>query len=119
MDGVVVLLLKERHLERQYGEHLVNVALDVLYAPLLPGPYLRRDIVVDGNVGLGMHVFGNVEVEARIVDEYNHIWLPLHNVALAHGHIAEYSAQVHQYRYESHVGKFAVVFYTLAANSRH
>ena len=46
MDGIVVLPFEELHLERQYREQLVHVALDVLDAILLPRPNLRRDIVV-------------------------------------------------------------------------
>ena len=41
MDGVVVLLFEERHLERQNREKLVDVALNLLDAILLPCPYLR------------------------------------------------------------------------------
>ena len=47
VDGVVMLLLEELHFEGEDGEQLVDVALDVLDAILLPGPYLRGDVVVD------------------------------------------------------------------------
>ena len=50
MDGVMVLLLEEIDLEGQNREELVDIAADVLDAVLLPRPYLRRDIVVDGYV---------------------------------------------------------------------
>ena len=41
MDGEMVFLFKEVHLERQDGEEFVDIALDVLDAVLLPRPYLR------------------------------------------------------------------------------
>ena len=85
----MVLLLEEGHLERQDGEHLVHIALYILDAPLLPRPYLRRYVVVDGYVGIGMHILGNVKIEARIVDKDKGVGLPLHYIALAHRHILE------------------------------
>ena len=85
----MVLLLEEGHLERQDGEHLVHIALYTLDAPLLPRPYLRRYVVVDGYAGLGMHILGNVKIEARIVDKDKGVGLPLHYIALAHSHILE------------------------------
>ena len=41
MDGEMMLLLIERHLERKDGEHLRDIALDPFDAPLFPRPYLR------------------------------------------------------------------------------
>ena len=47
VDRVVVFLLEEVYLEGQYAEQLVDVALDVLDAVLLPRPNLRSNVVID------------------------------------------------------------------------
>ena len=89
MDGVVVLLLEKVHLEGKNTEQLVDIALDILDAVLLPRPYLRRDIVV--NFGLWrlqlLDVLGDAEVEARVVDENDDIGLPLTDIFLTPTHI--------------------------------
>ena len=115
----MMLLLKERHLKRQDREHLVDIALYILYTPLLPGPNLRRYVVIDWYVGLGMNILGNIEIKARIVDKNKSIRLPLYDVALAHGHILEDSVQMQEHRNKTHIGKFAVMSHTLASYSRH
>ena len=46
----MMFFLEEVHLEGQDGEKFVDVAADVLDAVLLPGPDLRGDVVIDGNV---------------------------------------------------------------------
>ena len=58
-----------------------------------------------------MDIFRYFQVEARIVDENDHIGLPLGNVLLAHLHISQDSAQMQQYRNETHVCQFAVVLH--------
>ena len=89
MDGVVVLLLEKVHLEGKNTEQLVDIALDILDAVLLPRPYLRRDIIVD--FGLWrlqlMDVLGDAEVETRVVDENDDIGLPLADILLTPAHI--------------------------------
>jgi hypothetical protein len=47
MDGIVVLLFEEVDLERQNGKELVDIALDILDAVLLPSPNLWRYVIVD------------------------------------------------------------------------
>lgn len=119
MNRVVVLLLEERHLERQYREQLVDVVLYLLDAILLPRPYLRRDIVVDRYLGMLVYELRNLEVEARIVDKNHGVGPPLHDVALAERHVAQNSAQVEQYGDDAHVRQFAVVAHACASDSRH
>ena len=119
MDGVTVLALVEVNLERKDREHLVHVATDVLDAPLFPRPYLGRDIIIDRYGGVGTHILGYVEVEARIVDQNDHVGRPLHDVALTHLHVAQDGAQMEQHRHEAHVSQLAVVFYARAAHRRH
>ena len=58
-----------------------------------------------------MDVPGDAEVEARVVHQYQGVRLPLHDVALAEGHIGKDSAQVEQYGDEAHVGQVAVVLH--------
>lgn len=61
----VMLLLEEGHLKRQYREQLVDIAFDVLDAPLLPRPYLGRDVIVDGYLRMRMDILGYVEIESQ------------------------------------------------------
>lgn len=119
MYRVMVLLLEEGHLERQYREQLVDIALDALDAPLLPRPYLGRDVIVDGYLRMRMDIFGYVEIESWIVDEYKCIGLPLHNVALALCHIAEDGRQMHEYGYKAHICQLTIVSHTYPSDIRH
>ena len=119
MNGEMMFLLIKRHLERQDGEHLVDIALDRLDAPLFPGPYLRRDIIIDGDGGLGVHELRDAEVEARIVDEDDDIRAPCHDILLAERHIAEDGAQMEQHGDEAHVSQIFVMAHTRAAFRSH
>ena len=119
VDGVMMALLKERHLEGEDGEELGNIALDVADAPLLPRPYLGRDVVEHRDAGVAVQILGDIEIEAWIIDEDDHVGLPLHNVALAHGHVAEDGGQMQQHGHEAHVGQFAVMAHAGASDYRH
>ena len=66
-----------------------------------------------------MDVFRYFQVETRIVDENNHIGIPLGNVLLAHLHISQDSAQVQQHGNETHVCQFAIVLHHRAACCLH
>ena len=80
-------LLIERYLERQNGEHLVDISFDGLDAPFLPRPNLGRDVIVDRNARFSTQIFGYTEIKARIVNEYYHVGLPANNISLAQFHV--------------------------------
>lgn len=119
MDGEVVLLLKERSLEGKDGEQFADIALDVLDAVFFPCPYLGRYIVVNGDARLGVYELRDVEVEARIIDQYHHVGLPFRDVALAESHVPEDGPQVEQHGDEAHVRHLLVVLDACAADGSH
>ena len=90
MYRIIMFSLIKRNLERQDGEHLVNITLDILYPVFLPGPYLGRNIIIDGNVRMRSHVLGNAEIETGIVYENDNVRPPGHNVTLTERHVTEY-----------------------------
>ena len=119
VNRVMVLALEEAHLEGQNREELIHIAANVLDAILLPGPYLRRNIVVDRTQPLLLHILGDVEIEARIVNEYHHVGAPLGDVLLAFAHVAQNGGQMQQHGHEAHVGQLAVVLHASAPLGRH
>ena len=66
-----------------------------------------------------MHELCNLQVEARIVNKYHYVGLPLHDVALAERHVAQNGAQVEQYGDDAHIRQIAVVAHTCASDNRH
>ena len=119
MDGVFMLILIERHLERQDGEHLPHVSLDGFHAPFFPSPYLGGDIVINGDAGMLLRVLRDTEVEAGIIHQYHHVGTPRRYVFLAHGHVAEDGGQMQKHRHEAHVGQLLIVLYPGAALGAH
>ena len=119
MYRVAVFPFKELNFKGEDGEEFVDVALDVLYAIFLPRPYLRRDIIEDGNVRMALDISGYAEIESRIVHQYDHVGPPVSDVLLAAAHVAEYRRQVEQYRDETHVGQFPIMADHRAAHGRH
>ena len=115
----MMLSLEELHLEGQNREQLIYIALDILDAILLPSPYLGRDIVVDRDVGVFLDIFGNIEVETRIVDKDDHIRLPRYNVALGLLHITQNGRQMQQHRHKTHIGQLTIMFYTHTTSRLH
>ena len=87
MNGIVMLLLEEIHLEGQDGEELVNIATDVLDAVLLPSPDLWRDVIIDGNVCPRFYILCNLQIEAGIIYQYDAVRLPGQDILLAELHI--------------------------------
>ena len=114
-----MLLFEELNLERQDGEELVHIALDILDAILLPSPYLGRDVIIDRTDTIGLYILGYLQVKARIVDEDDYIRLPLADVLFTHLHITKNGAQVQQHRNETHISQFAIMLHTSAPNSSH
>ena len=119
MDFIMMLSFIESHLKRQYRKHFFNVSPNSFDAPFFPCPYLRRDIIIDGDIGVSLQKLGNIEIETGVIDKYHHIGLPSHNILLAERHIAEYRAKMQQNGYKTHVGKLPIVLYAGASNSRH
>ena len=89
MDGIMMLLLIEGHLERQDGEHLGNVALDASDTPFLPGPNLGRDIVISGDIRLLFQELSDIQVEAGIIHQDDNIRLPFDDILLTQFHVGE------------------------------
>jgi hypothetical protein len=115
----MMFLLKEIHFKRKYREKGVNIPSDILDAVLLPCPYLRGDIVKDRYLGLLLDELGNLQVEARIVDKDDNIWMPLKDILLTHPHIAKYCRQMEQDRNETHIGEVFVMSDPSTSDSRH
>ena len=69
-------------LEREDDEELIDIGLQFPDPALAGGPDLRGDVVEDLETGL-VGVFGDAEVEPRIVDEDDHIRLPGKDVLFA------------------------------------
>ena len=84
----MMFLFKEGHLERQDGEQLIHIAADLFDTILLPSPYLRRDIVIDGTETLFLHVFRDTEVKTWVIHEDHRIGSPCGNILLALAHVA-------------------------------
>ena len=128
MDGIVVFLFEEFHLERKNGKEFVDIALDILDAVFLPRPNLWGDIIVDSgrreegggrSVAQAVNVLGNIKIEAWIIDKDDDIRLPLRNILLAHLHILENGTQMQQDRNEPHIRQFAIVTNTRTTDCSH
>ena len=64
-------------------------------------------------------VVGNVEIEARIIDQDYYVGTPRHNVLLTPLHVAKDGAQVKQDGHKTHIGQVLVVAHALATDGRH
>ena len=115
----MVLLFEECYFERQNGEEFIDIAFDSLNTMLLPCPYLRRYIVIDGYLCLGFYVFSNIQVKTWIINENHAVWLPRQDILLTHLHITKYRWQMHQDRNNAHIGQIAVVLDKRSSNSLH
>ena len=124
----MMFLFEERYLERQDGEQLIHIAFDVLDAVFLPSPDLWRDIIEEFSHLGGIvrwlishfsEIFGNLKIEAGIVNKDHGIGLPLHDILLAQCHISENGAQMEQYWNEAHIGQFLIMFHTGASHGGH
>ena len=57
-----------------------------------------------------LHILGNLQIEARIINQDNDIRLVLTDIFPADLHIAEYGSQVHEHRDKTHKSHFPVMF---------
>ena len=88
MDGVMVLLLKERNLEGKDREQLIHIAANLFDAVFLPGPDLRRDIIIHRTDALCLHIFGDAEVKAWIIHENHDVRVPGGDILLTLAHVS-------------------------------
>ena len=116
---LVSSLFKPLHFERQYGEHLIHIPLDVLDAILFPSPNLGTDVIEHLADALAMHILGYVEVEPWIIHQDQHVRLPLGNVSLALSHVSQDDGQMHQHRDETHISHFFVVLHHRSSHRSH
>ena len=115
----MVFLLKEINLEGQDGEHFVNITFDILDAIFFPCPYLGGYIIIDRYLGIGLDEFGYLQIKARIIDQDDHVGLPVENVLLTHFHIAHDSGKMKQDGNKTHIGQFLVMLDARAPHSGH
>ena len=113
------MTFEEFNFKRKDREQLVYIAFDVLDAIFLPRPNLRRNIIIHRNVRMLLNKLGNLQVKARIIDQNNHIRLPLNNILLAFVHILKDGTQMQQDRNEPHIGQFLIMFDTSTSHRTH
>ena len=100
----------EVDLERQDGQHVADAPADVLHAPFLPSPHLGRDVIHHAGFGqMARNILGHAEVEARIIDQNQHIGPPRLHVAPALPHALQDGADMSDDRHKAHVGQRAVM----------
>ena len=119
MDGIMMFLLVEVHLERQDGEHLIHIPLDILDTVFLPCPYLWRDVIVNRYLRVRLDKFRYLQVKSRIVDQDDHIRLPLQDILLTHLHITKDGGKMEQDRDETHICQILVMLHTGTTHCRH
>ena len=64
----IIKLPEKLGLERQDAEHTIYITPEVPDAVLFPGPYLGGYIVIYRETQLGFHIFGDLQVESRVVN---------------------------------------------------
>ncbi len=119
MNGVMMLLLKERNLEWKDGEQLIHIAFNVFDTILFPSPNLRRDIVEHRYMSVTMHIFGYLQIKARIIDKYHHIRVPRFDIFFTKRHIPKDSRQMQKHGNKAHICQFAVMLYQLTTFCSH
>ena len=125
MHRIVVAVFEEGLFKRQDAQHLLYITLEILDAPLFPCPYLGRNIIEcmweRGSVSLavGCQERADIQVEAGIIDGYDGIGLPPHDVTLAEREVPEDGAEVCDDGQEAHECRVAIVAHHLAALCLH
>ena len=83
VNRITVLLFEERHLEWQDREEFSDITLNAADPPLLPCPYLRRNVIIGRDIGVLFQELSYLEIKSRIIYQYHYIRLPFHNIFLA------------------------------------
>ena len=118
--ALVAILGIERWLKGEDTKNLVAVLGDAMYAPFLPRPYLRRDIVDDAGIGqVLLAELGHTQVEGRIVDEYEHIGLLVQERLFGNAEITLDFVEIFQDRQEPHIRHISVIHPNVAALCTH
>src|SRR5574344_313901 len=116
---LIITLLKPLHLKRQNREQFIHITPDILDTAFLPCPYLRTDIVIDLAYTSCTNKRRNIEIEAWIIHQNNHIRLPFGYISLALSHVLQYLRQVHQHRNEAHISQFTIMLHKRPSHSSH
>jgi len=90
----------------------------LLHATLVPGPYFGRNIVEHLDASL-LGKLGHAQVEAGIIDQYQHIGLERQNVLLALLEVAPKLEDAGGRFHKAHDGQVFVVAHQLAALGLH
>ena len=119
MDRIVMLSFKELHFKRKNGEQLVHITLYILDAVFFPSPYLRRYIIIYGNLRLCVDKLGDIQIESRIIYQNDNIRIPGNDIFLATSHIGKDSTQMEQHRNKSHISQLLIMFHHRTAYGSH
>jgi hypothetical protein len=96
--------------EREDAKHEIDALFHFLNAVLFPGPYLRGNIEDHGKPLL-LRPFGDAEVKAGIIDQYNYIGLISEDILFTEFYILKNGRQVFNHFRKTHESKVAVVFH--------
>ena len=119
VNGVLMLSFEELYFKRKNGEKFVYISFYILDAILFPGPYLRRNIIINRDLCLCMDKLGYIQIESRIVHQNNNIRLPGNNVFFTTLHICKDSAQMEQHGNKTHVCQFFIMFHHRSSDGSH
>ena len=111
--------LKEIHLKRKNREKFIHIPLDVLYPIFLPSPNLRRYIIINRNICMLLHKFGNLQIKSWIIYQNYHIRIPIYDILLAKLHILENGAQMQKHWNKTHISQFFIMLNTGSSYSTH
>ena len=115
----IVEIAEKLHFERQDAEHPVHVATEILDTILFPSPYLRRDIIVDRQPQLRLYIFGNLQIEPRIIDQDHHIGPVLPDFLLAGFHVVQDRTEIEQYGDKAHESHIPVMLHQRPSDCLH
>ena len=107
-------------LEREDREQPIDIAAQLLHAPLLPRPDLRCDVVERAQPSL-FRPLSHLHIEAGVVDQDQHVGRKVLDIGSALLELAPDRAQVAQHGHKPEERRFAVVLCEslLAALGRH